>query len=324
MHGCRVCGAPGPLDSLVVREMMFGTREAFVYESCGACASLQIQAVPKDLSPYYPAHYPAHAPASRAGRAQLRRFFGALRDATIFFAPGPLLRLAQSLPGRGDAVRTHPLAPLRGRLRSRKARIADVGGGSGWLLVALRHLGFTDLTCIDPYLRPGVGEAGVRFLAQRIADIDETFDVIMYHHALEHVVDLDAELRAVARHLAAGGAALVRAPLLPNAAFETYGAYWAQIDAPRHIHVPSRSGLEMAAARHRLEIVARGDDSTAFQFWASEGYARGIPLLEQTVSGRPTIISRKHLDVFTERARHLNVAGRGDQGWFVFRRISRA
>lgn len=304
--------------------MLLGTREAFVYESCGACGSLQIQSVPADLSPYYPAHYPAHAPASRTGRARLRRSLGALRDATILFAPDPLLRLAHSLPGRGDAVRTHPLAPLRGRLRSRKARIADVGGANGWLLVALRHLGFTELTCIDPYVRPGVAEAGVRFLAQRVADIDETFDVIMYHHALEHVVDLDAELRAVAGHLADGAVALVRAPLLPNAAFETYGTHWVQIDAPRHVHIPSRRGLKMAAARHGLEIVAQGDDSTAFQFWASEGYLRGIPLIEQVVSGRPTHFSRRQLEAFGVRARQLNAVGRGDQGWFLFRRISRA
>jgi SAM-dependent methyltransferase len=240
----------------------------------------------------------------------------------VLRAPAPIYRMLRALPAIGPRTRVHKLAPLRARLGrpgARSARIADVGGGAGELLATLRRLGFTDLTCVDPFL-PSPGErGGVRFVRARLSEVDARFDVIMYHHSMEHVTDLRAELDAVADALAPGGVALLRLPLLPNVAFERYGADWIQIDAPRHIHVPSREGLARAVARSGLRVLASGDDSTMFQFWGSELYRRGVSWSHGAPRFREYFPPRD-LREFARLAEEANARGMGDQGWVLLGR----
>ena len=115
--------------------------------------------------------------------------------------------------------------------------------GAGPCCAVWAAIGFKNLTCIDPYLEGSTSRDGVRFIKATLAEVSETFDVIMYHHALEHVTDLDAELTVARTRLAQGGFLVIRLPTLPNTAFEAYRNHWVQIDAPRHIHIPSRDGV---------------------------------------------------------------------------------
>ena len=209
---CRVCGAAAAAPALRVREMMFGTRREFAYERCEACGSLQIETVPSDLPAHYPQTYYAYGDGAPSPGARLRRRGQLELARAVVRAPSPAYRLLRALPAIGPRLRVHPLAPLRERLRgpgARSQRIADVGGGSGALLSTLRRLGFANLTCIDPYLRSPGERGGIRFVRAALADVDGSFDVIMYHHSVEHVLDLQAEFNAIARRLAPGGAFLL-------------------------------------------------------------------------------------------------------------------
>jgi hypothetical protein len=154
-----------------------------------------------------------------------------------------------------------------------------------------------------------------------LGHVQGVFDVIMYHHTLEHVLDLDLELASVHDHLSPTGIALFRLPLLPNAAFDQYRNHWVQIDPPRHIHIPSRQGLRVAAERAGLRVIAEGDDSAAFQFWGSELALRGIPhhLAEKRGLLRQAFTAGQ-IRAFERRAAQLNRQSRGDQGWVLARR----
>lgn len=230
-----------------------------------------------------------------------------------------LLHAVEALPYLGDLLRTHPLRALRGQLGRRGWAIADVGGGSGRRLRQLRLLGYRRLTCIDPFIEESGEINGITFVRGILADVAGPFDLIMYHHSLEHIADPVAELTAVSRRLTARGVALVRLPWLPNAAFERYGADWVQLDAPRHLHIPSREGLRQACARAGLWIVAEGDDSTALQFWGSERYRAGLSLV-----GGPSLAEKRQVSRWGREARRLNRAGRGDQGWLLLRPVGAA
>lgn len=321
---CRICGAEGKLEPLHVREMMFGTREAFRYHFCENCGSLQLADIPDDLSPYYPDEYEAHVVRRSTWGRRLRRPLAALRIALVLFTPEVFFRLLCSLPIVGFFMETHPLRALRSVTLGRRSRIVDVGGGKGVMLRGLRALGFRNLTCVDPYLRFSGQRDGIRFMSCTLGDLTESFDVIMYHHALEHVVDLEAELKAARRSLAPGGAVIIRMPTLPNSAYDAYGANWIQIDAPRHIHILSREGMKVAAQRCRLEVVATGDDSTEFQFWGSQEYAADVPLNESrfTTGGRHKVPWRIRRGL-VRRARAANAQGRGDEAWFILRPFGR-
>jgi hypothetical protein len=51
---CRICGNSEGNTTIVVREMMFGSRDPFDYLVCAVCGCIQIAEVPKNLSDYYP------------------------------------------------------------------------------------------------------------------------------------------------------------------------------------------------------------------------------------------------------------------------------
>jgi SAM-dependent methyltransferase len=300
--------------------MMYGTREVFTYELCNTCGSVEIAEIPSDLSRYYPPDYYAHSIAKTGWRQRLKKPAVTLRNALLLGAPEPAFRLLSTVPGVGYRMRTHPFRSLRITKLHRSSRIVDVGGGSGLLLSALSDLGYRRLTCIDPFVSSPRSGGDIRFIRSCLADVKETFDLIMYHHSLEHVVDLDRELVAIRASLTADGFAVVRMPTLPNVAFDSYGPNWVQLDAPRHIHIPSRKGFSIAAERCGLHLIATGDDSTEFQFWGSEEYARGVALTESRfVRDGRRAFSRTQLRRLRHRARAANVEGRGDQAWFVLR-----
>jgi SAM-dependent methyltransferase len=302
---------------------MFGTRELFGYQQCTQCGSLQIATIPENLAEFYPPDYYAFRQVPAAAKsipAKMRRKMGLLRNRALVLGSPTVAMLLRHLPILGAENRVHPLAPFRFLSISQQARIADVGGGNGQLLRTLSAIGFKNLTCIDPFYEDCGDSKGVRFLREFLGEMSEEFDLIMYHHCLEHVPDLDAELAAIRRRLTDTGRALVRLPLLPNDAFDRFGASWVQLDAPRHLHVPSREGLRVAAERNGLRVVAEADDSTSFQWWGSELYARDIALCDVSAHPPLDVFSRRELRRFSRQAAESNRRSRGDQGWFILAR----
>ena len=308
---CRICDAAGPHPDFDAREMMFGTRAPFRYFECGACGSVQIVAVPGDLGRFYPDDYYAFRGESRNPlsawllRQRTRHALGR------FTVAGGLM----SWYRRDDAMQAVGLA--------RPAcdwRILDVGCGRGKLLDRLAVAGFSRLSGIDPFL-PADHQTphGVIVRRQPLEEADGAFDLIMFHHALEHVIDPVRLLAQAEARLAPDGSCLVRIPTPSSEAWQTYGADWVQLDAPRHLVLPSRAGLGIAARKAGLQIETIIDDSTEFQFVGSALYARDIPLNGPGAGGSP--IGRRQLAAFRRRARALNRAGRGDQIAVILRKI---
>lgn len=317
---CRICLSADGAETLQVREMMFGVRDAFDYELCDTCGSLQISTIPADLGQYYANAYYAHSEPEETTRQKLRDAFLTWSTSLILWGPGVLLALLERSPALGRRIRCHPLRSLRNLRLRRDSPIADVGGGNGLLLRALSRLGFTDLTCIDPFIDADDERGGIRYVKGHLAEQTRRFALLMYHHSMEHVPDLESELRVARDRLTESGRLLVRMPLLPNAAFEHYRENWIQIDAPRHVHIVSRSGFETVAKRCGLRVVESGDDSTAFQYWGSEGYSKDIPLHDSPHyrQGRKAF-ARGEFGRLSRQADALNAVGKGDQGWFVLK-----
>src|SRR5690606_19248090 len=139
-----------------------------------------------------------------------------------------------------------------------------------------------------------------------------TRDLVMFNHSLEHVPDPQAMLETARRMLRPGGRILVRLPVADCEAWDRYGTEWIQIDAPRHLFIPSRRGMGMLAERAGLRVEAVLDDSTEIQFLGSELYRQRRRYDE--------LQSRYGWDVrrrMRREARLLNARGRGDQAGFV-------
>jgi len=316
---CRICGNVDAHRLLEAREMMFGTRDFFTYMVCGACGCVQLRDIPEDLSRYYPAEYYSMAAPQREGR--LKAFLQRRRAAHLLERPnviGGLMTLRFGVP---PAIEYLERTGIR-----RRHSVLDIGCGRGELLLAMRSYGFRHLTGIDAFIDRDIDYGnGVRVSKCALEDHQGQYDFIMLHHTFEHMDRPLDVLTCVHRLLNEDGVVLIRTPLASSEAFETYGADWVQLDAPRHLCVHSRASIERLAGESGFDVVDVVYDSTAFQFWGSEQYRRDIPLFDAKsyrVNPAASPFNPAQIEAYEARARSLNAESRGDQACFYLRASS--
>jgi len=325
---CPLCADGEGTDPLVVAEMMFGWDESFTYLTCPECGTVWLPEIPDDLGRYYPQDYysvdldPEHA----LGRPGVRQFASVVARSVLFGSS----RLAATARRVVRMRQFHSyVAALEGIAaagmpKGRQTRVLDVGCGSGIMIYALALAGVREPMGVDPFAPADrTFDNGARLVRRELEEVEGTFDLIMFHHSLEHVPDPEASLRAAMAKLAPGGRIITRMPTVSGEAYETYGTAFYGLDAPRHITIPSRAGVEALAERVGLRVITTRDDSTSAQFWASEQVRRGIPLMAPTshmVSERKSMFTKAEIARWSERARELNETARGDQSAWVLER----
>jgi len=313
---CRACAVHSFTGSYDAPDTMYGTGEEFPYGECAACGSLTLLDAPDDLAPYYPPGYLSMTvdpgslgAAATAAITTISRSVQRGRGWAGTVGRSVPVRRVQTLITILDAVARVP-AP-------RPGRVLDVGSGSGMVPLAVSLAGDVDVLGIDPFA-PGDRRLGdhAELRAVGLDAVTGRFDLVMFHHSLEHMLDPFDALRVVVGLLEPGGVVLVRVPTVSSWAWREYRTNWVQLDPPRHVWIPSRPGLSLLAARAGLEIVATYDDSNEFQFWGSEQARRGVALTDSRshyMDPRHSGFTGRELRDYRRRSRELNRALDGDQ-----------
>ena len=212
-RSCVACGSADFERLLTAQDYEYGLQGEFVVSRCSACGLVQ-QTPRPDFSVilgYYPDGYTAF-------EMQPRGLVGRLKHAAIM-APR--------------------LATYRKVLRP-GARILDVGCGSGALLDALHRDGGWQAVGVEinpEAVRIG-REAGLDLRLGSLEDAafpDNSFDLVVLNHVLEHVHEPRATLREILRILAPGGVLMGEVPNLRCLEHAMFGKYWAGYHLPRHI-----------------------------------------------------------------------------------------
>jgi len=305
-YRCRICNNSGEGTAYTVREMMLGSGDPFLYFQCSRCQCLQIAEIPSDMGKYYPRDYYSYSTTSRDKTDNPAvRWFRKLRNHCSVSDAGIGSRVIRFLfPNR-------KLLPLLDLGLDHDSRILDVGCGSGWRLFSLREAGFVNTLGIDPFISSDIAYAnGLMIMKRTIHEVEGRWDIVMYHHAFEHIPDQAATLRATAALLVPGGICMIRVPIASSYAWEFYREHWYQIDAPRHFYLHSLSSMGLLAEQSGLAVYKVVYDSTVDQFRTSEMYRMGARSLQEAG------FSRAQARAWKRRAVELNREGRGDQAVF--------
>jgi hypothetical protein len=292
---CEICGS-GQSATHHTREMMLGLGDRFDYSECLGCGRLRLLNPPPDLSRYYPADYYSFAPRGAIGTLK-----------TVLFRMPPVRALLATVHPVFvlDLIRMLNLKP--------SMKILDVGGGNGALAKELRDSGFRRTLCVDRF----ASEESDYCRRATLAEAEGQWDVIMFHHSFEHMEDQAGTLAMVKSKVASDGICLLRIPVV-SWAWQHYGVDWVQLDAPRHACLHTPRSLELTASQAGFQIAQTIYDSRDFQFWGSELYRAGVPLVEGK-KGLVRRFGRKQMQSFAIRAKELNQRGEGDQAAFILR-----
>lgn len=314
VHNCRICGVK--LSNYIeCAEMMFGTREKFLYGSCPSCYCLQLVDPPDNIKKYYSDYY---------GRGKLDRdkvdyYLRKLRfssEVNSYNWIGKLLNyFFESVDSR-----------LLKKLPHKNSKILDVGCANGLLLCLMADLGYTNLEGCDPYIDEDISyNNGVKIRKTTVGDLQDRYDVIMLHHVLEHIDDQEEILKKIYSKLEVGGLLIVRIPTCTSYAFNEYQNFWYQIDAPRHFYLHSRQSISALLGKVGFESIKIEDDSTIWQFISSELYKKNIPFNEHMgyyLRRLPEWLISGKLSTMKRRTNLLNLAHQGDQICVVAQKLN--
>ncbi|MCX8490076.1 MAG: class I SAM-dependent methyltransferase [Cyclobacteriaceae bacterium] len=313
---CKICrNEQTSKDTFVVREMMFGFRDEFNYFQCKNCACLQIENFPSNISKYYPSDYYS------LGNYDGKRFKGIqgklykLRNRASLFRNNLFLRIL------------HFLSPIekyevfQGLGVTKHTKILDVGCGNGdFFIYPFKELGFENVSGCDPYIAMDIVYPNNLVIHKTdIFGIQGKWDLIIYNHSFEHLPNPIENLKKVKELLSPTGICLLRTPIVPSFAWDKYGINWFQLDAPRHFFIHSAKSMNEICELTRLAIEDIVYDSTLYQFIASEGYQKDIPLVEQ--KRKKNFAEKTRRLNFEKLAEELNASKEGDQVAFVLRNL---
>ena len=295
---CKFCHSDR-LKLFEATERMLGLGGEFHYSECLTCGSLQLEDLIDDFSPFYPKNYYS---------------FSSLRRSTSSVKLLKFLRMKFFM-----LTGMKKMAPLYGYwLRKLKPgfsdTIADIGCGNGQLLYELSVSGFSDLHGFDPFIeRTEVISPSLKLWKKRLEDSDLTFDVIMMHHSFEHMEDPEAILASCYEHLNPGGKLLIRCPVADAEVWKTKNSLWVQLDAPRHLIIPTLDGMNQVADRVGFILKEIEFDSSDFQFWGTLLYENGQRLDHSKIN---SYLDPKERDELQQKALRFNREGKGDQACF--------
>ncbi|MFA9187173.1 class I SAM-dependent methyltransferase [Flavobacterium sp. FBOR7N2.3] len=136
-----------------------------------------------------------------------------------------------------------------------KGRILDIGAGTGDFLLTAQENGWQTIG-VEPSPRAkGIAiKKGIAFVEDTKELESHSFDTISMWHVLEHVPDLDAQIKELKRLLKQDGTLIVAVPNYKSFDAKHYGAFWAAYDVPIHFWHFSKKAIQLLFAKEGMKL----------------------------------------------------------------------
>ena len=151
--------------------------------------------------------------------------------------------------------------------------------------------------------------------------MEGVFDRIRFGDCFEHIENPLETLRCVKRKLKPEGVCQMTMPVFPNAAFDTFGINWYQLDAPRHICLYSEEGMKYLCDKCGLMVERVEYNSNLYQFIVSYCYELGISLKEFEIERNYILgqLGEEMVEYFKMASERVNKKKYGDHAQFTIR-----
>ena len=140
-------------------------------------------------------------------------------------------------------------------LQPTKGRILDIGAGTGDFLSTAKQNGWQTIGVEPSDKAKAIAlKKGVSFVEQTSELENNSFDVITMWHVLEHVPDLDTQLKELKRLLKPKGTLIIAVPNFNSFDAKYYGKFWAAYDVPIHFWHFSKTAVKLLFEKEGMHL----------------------------------------------------------------------
>ncbi|RBN49906.1 class I SAM-dependent methyltransferase [Flavobacterium psychrolimnae] len=141
-------------------------------------------------------------------------------------------------------------------LQPNKGSILDIGAGTGDFLSVAKENGWHTIGVEPSEKAKAIAKKkGVSFVGETSELENQSFDVISMWHVLEHVPDLENQIKELKRLLKPNGTLIVAVPNFKSFDAKHYGKFWAAYDVPIHFWHFSKTAIKMLFEKEEMKLV---------------------------------------------------------------------
>nr|WP_315189497.1 class I SAM-dependent methyltransferase [uncultured Flavobacterium sp.] len=140
--------------------------------------------------------------------------------------------------------------------QTNKGSILDIGAGTGEFLSVARQDGWKTIGVEPSDKAKAIAKnKGVSFVEQTSELESHSFDVISMWHVLEHVPDLNQQIKELKRLLKPNGTLIIAVPNFKSFDAKHYGKFWAAYDVPIHFWHFSKTAIKKLFQKEEMQLV---------------------------------------------------------------------
>ena len=141
-------------------------------------------------------------------------------------------------------------------LQPEKGSILDIGAGTGDFLSVAKNNGWKTVGVEPSEKAKAIAKKkGVSFVEQTSKLDNQSFDVISMWHVLEHVPNLENQIKELKRLLKPNGTLIIAVPNFKSFDAKHYGKFWAAYDVPIHFWHFSKSAIKILFDKEEMKLV---------------------------------------------------------------------
>lgn len=144
---------------------------------------------------------------------------------------------------------------LINNIQKSKGSLLDIGAGTGEFLFVAKENGWNCVGVEPSEKAKAIAlKKGVSFSETTNLLEDHSFDVITMWHVLEHVPNIEDQIRELKRLLKPNGTILIAVPNFNSYDAKQYGVFWAAYDVPRHLWHFSKTAIKLLFQKQNLHL----------------------------------------------------------------------